>query len=346
MALGTTNITTTLVGQTIGVASRDIGFLCTAAKSGGVLTNHSDPTDRYYSAFDIQEIGLNDGYLIDGATPYHNPFSNNAPSFLTLSGTTIKCKLKNLGYVASEGASFSLGDFRGYNHQASAPSFWVTSKFSASSNTNRFVAEIIKSDYNFLNIISLPAGYSLKFAINVESDATLICSEPISSGVSEYYCSGTISASIDRDYYCTLALIEIKGDGTPSGVAYNFQNMGEWFNPTKLIETVALPPESVPSYTRLLVDIPVDITAETSNFYSNSSQTLVSFGFKCLDYRSIPIGDRTKSVKISIYNVQTSTVVFPETTVDTITIAANNSGSYIIEADYNPENYRCSIIIE
>ena len=31
MALGTTNITTTLVGNTLGVASRDVGVLCSSS---------------------------------------------------------------------------------------------------------------------------------------------------------------------------------------------------------------------------------------------------------------------------------------------------------------------------
>ena len=53
MALGTTGISTTVVGNYIGLSSKNVGELCTKAKVGGVMTQK--PTNNYVSAFRIVE---------------------------------------------------------------------------------------------------------------------------------------------------------------------------------------------------------------------------------------------------------------------------------------------------
>lgn len=111
--LANDTITTALVGNEIGTASRSLSVLCAGAKSGGI--------NGY--AFNIVEAGgnINSGYLINGATPYFNIYSDSAPGeWFTPSNSG-----DNLSYRIRRDVNgryrFSLGDYRNYNHQASAP---------------------------------------------------------------------------------------------------------------------------------------------------------------------------------------------------------------------------------
>jgi hypothetical protein len=105
MAIPQSGITTTLVGQTIGLGSNDVGTLCKSIKI--------NPWSRYKP-----------GYLyVD---------SNNHMQFQLPRG---------MGYADHRGSylgrtdeGYNLGDFRGYNHQATAPS--VTSPGTVTAYTN------------------------------------------------------------------------------------------------------------------------------------------------------------------------------------------------------------------
>jgi len=105
MAIPQSGITTTLVGQTIGLGSNDVGTLCKSTKI--------NPWSRYKP-----------GYLyVD---------SNNHMQFQLPRG---------MGYADPRGSylgrtdeGYNLGDFRGYNHTATAPS--VTSPGTVTAYTN------------------------------------------------------------------------------------------------------------------------------------------------------------------------------------------------------------------
>ena len=125
MALGTTNISTSLVAQTIGLGSNDVGTLCIAAKINGTII----PSTTQVTAYDILELGgSGTGYLLNGAVPKHNYFSRG-PShweyYVKQANPLImglKNRLNNAGYINGRSYSFNLGDFRGYNHNAVQPS--------------------------------------------------------------------------------------------------------------------------------------------------------------------------------------------------------------------------------
>lgn len=105
MALGTTNITTTLVGNTLGVASKDVGVLCSSSlinkwsKNKPVRYNTTSPiTDsqrkEVYYGFDIANMVKTDA----------------------VSAASINWNyLKPLGGANSP---YRLGDFRSYDHTA------------------------------------------------------------------------------------------------------------------------------------------------------------------------------------------------------------------------------------
>lgn len=112
MALGTTNITTTLVGNTIGVASKDVGTLCSAAsinkwsKYKPVVYPSITTTGNWWKAVD-GNCGLS-------ITEYSN--INDLVAAIT-NGVVWE-------YNKPKGGSSSpyrIGDFRSYNHNANIP---------------------------------------------------------------------------------------------------------------------------------------------------------------------------------------------------------------------------------
>ena len=107
MALGTTNISTTLVGQTIGVASRDVGTLC----SSSLINKWSKYKPVRYNTLspitDVQLKEVNYGLDVSSNTNLDTP---TEWTYLKPSG----------GYAQP----YRLGDFRGYNHQA-RPFLWL-----------------------------------------------------------------------------------------------------------------------------------------------------------------------------------------------------------------------------
>jgi hypothetical protein len=115
MALPATDITTSLVSNTIGLASNKVGELCAKSKTGG--------TSGF--AFNIAENGGQtwDGTLISGAEPYWNKYSNDSPGEWCLPANQtepVYFRLKRDINIPSR-YSFQLGGFRAYNHEAAAP---------------------------------------------------------------------------------------------------------------------------------------------------------------------------------------------------------------------------------
>ena len=122
MALGTTNITTSLVGTTIGSASRDVGSLC----SSTLINKWSKYKPVIYPA--ISTTGINNWWkAVDGNCGLSIPEYSNINNLVTAitNGVTWAYN-KPTGGISSP---YRLGDFRGYAHNAYIPfdSFYVPS---------------------------------------------------------------------------------------------------------------------------------------------------------------------------------------------------------------------------
>ena len=114
MALGTTNITTTLVGQTIGVASRDVGTLC----SSSLINKWSKYKPVIYPV--IATAGIANWWkTLDGNCGFAIPEYSNINNLVTaiINGVTWNYN-KPTGGASSP---YRLGDFRGYAHNADIP---------------------------------------------------------------------------------------------------------------------------------------------------------------------------------------------------------------------------------
>ena len=109
MALGTTSITTTLVGNTLGVASRDVGVLC----SSSLINKWSkNKPVRYNTLSPITEAQLKEvNYGLDIKQYTAAELNNNT--------------IYSWNYLRPRGGNYNeyyrLGDFRGYNHQSTEP---------------------------------------------------------------------------------------------------------------------------------------------------------------------------------------------------------------------------------
>ena len=128
MALGTTGMSTTIVGNYIGMSSGNVGELCTKAKVGGVMTQK--PTNNYVSAFRIVEnenaeiwaTHILQGELIPAAEPFWNMFAANSPGEWFKKGGysagyqgTIALRLKDYITSNTQPFDYSLGSFRGHD---------------------------------------------------------------------------------------------------------------------------------------------------------------------------------------------------------------------------------------
>lgn len=107
-------VTITDIKNTIGLNSTGLMDLVSRARTGGVNGR----------AFNTVEGGgtINDGYLIDGAAPFWNIWSNDQPGEW-IPPTEVDGPLRLRLRRDSGGGRYraAMGDFRGYNQNASAP---------------------------------------------------------------------------------------------------------------------------------------------------------------------------------------------------------------------------------
>ena len=124
MALATTGITTSAVGNALGVSTRDVGALCTSANI------------NKWSIWKPIKYASNNGITLDiiksvkcGLTPktstilYNSSFGNDSVSQVTTTTAATVSGITEWTYTKPSGGSTSpyrLGDFRGYNHSAVA----------------------------------------------------------------------------------------------------------------------------------------------------------------------------------------------------------------------------------
>lgn len=115
--LGTTNITTTTVGNTIGSSSRNVRLQIVNTKSGGAGGLSFNPSD---------------GRKYNDALPYGNLWSANSPFqwYMLTDANGIctgecYCRTKRL---SDNKVAYRLGDWRGYDHEAQLPMIQIRDK--------------------------------------------------------------------------------------------------------------------------------------------------------------------------------------------------------------------------
>ena len=203
MALGTTNITTTLVGQTIGVESRDVGTLC----SSSLINKWSKYKPVIYPV--ISTTGITNWWkAVGGNCGLSITEYSNIEDLVTaiINGVTWDYNRPTGG----SSSPYRLGDFRGYNHSAEIPfkSFNVPSI--AYNNSVDSVAGAAIS-------ISLGEEYNLAITdINRIKDWYFGCYMVKSSGSALYprYITASDKISVEA------ASVEIPIYGLPEGTYY------------------------------------------------------------------------------------------------------------------------------
>ena len=108
MSLGTTNISTTVVGQAIGLGSHNVGALCASTNVNQWSFYKPVSVQKYSGLVDSDYYAVDDGFTIP---TYSSPLELiNA----LISGT----KWTYNKPAGGAGSPYRLGDFRGYNHTA------------------------------------------------------------------------------------------------------------------------------------------------------------------------------------------------------------------------------------
>lgn len=137
-ALPTTNITTTLVANTLGVATRNVGELCTSSKIN--MWSKRKPVRDTRLSIPVNEVGV--GNSQNSAENYGLiiPAYQGDDSLLTT-------------YKRPTGGSnspYRLGDFRGYNHNAVAPVIIPSAP-----------SKLEKKVHNIASMVAMPGGSNL-----------------------------------------------------------------------------------------------------------------------------------------------------------------------------------------
>ena len=135
MALGQNNISIALVQQEIGVYSTSsLVALVAKAKTGGIGGTYIDefgstiavPPMAFYIDETYGSTGRRDGYLISGAEPHWNMWSNKIPAEWNDDTGDLSLRLKRNALNLNGGYDVRLHDFRGYDHAAHTPSLVST----------------------------------------------------------------------------------------------------------------------------------------------------------------------------------------------------------------------------
>ena len=239
MALGTTNITTTLVGNTIGLATRDIGLLCSSnkinkwSKYKPVIYPTISTTGNWWKAVD-GNCGLS-------ITEYSN--INDLVAAIT-NGVIWEYN-KPTGGISSP---YRLGDFRGYNHNAEIPFY----SFDVPTNAyNNSVNSVVGAGM----LTSLGEEYNLAIKdINKIKDWYFGCYMIKSSGSSLYPRYITTANPVSDE----VSSVEIPIYGLPAGTYYVYPFLCE--NPRTSLDI----PESSNTFVAF-----EGVTRETVNIANN-----------------------------------------------------------------------------
>ena len=342
MTLPLTGINTTIVAQAIGLASNNVGYLCIRSAVGGVMS--TTESVNFNSAFMVAENGGTDGVMIDGAKPYFNIFSTNAPGYWYKTGSYIKYRLKNSGPDQSKLYGFSLGNFRGYDHAAIPLSFTLSAVWFQAENRTQFNGTINTGSYNWALVMA--EQYGIIPVINIYSSSgfvlrgTIYAGEAYSVGRNVYYVGGDISDSQALSYVCKMSFTTLKADGTLGGTGYEVQPSG-WFNPQKTVAATTMVPSDKPTETYLTVTTPVEIpitnvTINVGADPANVYHSVFNAGFKCYDYMSLT--DNMRTIKIKVSNLITGETLFENNEYGTHLIRATNNISILCPVYYTEMN--------
>lgn len=135
----TAPVTMTDIGVITGQSTRNLKELIITAAYGG--SNNG----LYNQAFWTKEHCLQGtnaiGWRIKGCEPHFNIFSEDSPvEWFDIQGE-LNCILKNTGKATSQKYSFSLGDFRNYNHNAMKCMLHTPPDFISSSTSRNLMIE-------------------------------------------------------------------------------------------------------------------------------------------------------------------------------------------------------------
>ena len=335
----------------LNVETRSVGDLVALAEVGGTTVPGRTPTVK--SAFAISEVGETSGIMIDGAKPYFNIFSTNAPGYWYKSGSVIKYRLKNSGPDQSKLYAFSLGDFRGYDHTAIPLSWSIGASWYQAENKVRFNGMVVSGDYDWSLVMS--EQYGIIPAVNIYDATgltklgTFYADEPYSVNVNEYYFFGELDASQALSYVCRVGFVTLRADGTPGATAYVFQKSG-WFNPEGISQAATIKPTDVATTATFGIDIPyeVTITEDSVNVTvdsNNPQYTRYTASFKCLDYTNVPIGSRSRSISVTVNNPITHNVLYNNDNFGLHTLKATNTISITIPVFYTEMNTQYSVAL-
>lgn len=140
MALGQNNISITLIQNTLSVYSTGnlvalVGMAATGG-NGSIIIGYDVDDNPIYSPFAFRMYenrasngNVYDGYLISGARPYWNIWSNKIPAEWDYSNGPMELRLKRNVLNSNGGYDVRQHDFRGYDHSAVQPQLSVASSF-------------------------------------------------------------------------------------------------------------------------------------------------------------------------------------------------------------------------
>ena len=166
MVLGTTNISTSLVAQAIGLGSNDVGQLCIASSDNPAVP-------AFFVAEYANNFGVLTGELIPGKRPKWNIWSASNPGEWVVDGNGfLHFQLKRNPYGTIPAYIYSLGSFRGYNHTAEKPTLVCLS------SPIRVIDNYIETTFRLYfgalySIMKYKLGKEfLKFSISIDGGAT------------------------------------------------------------------------------------------------------------------------------------------------------------------------------
>lgn len=170
---------TTLLGMVEG----DIGSVVTKALVGGRHITNYPNGQPFYSAFDVDANGDGTGYILEGAKPHWNVFSNNSPGMIRINheitGNFIMYKLRPMEGTPHDQNNFmfNLGQFEGYKHASQVPTVVGSATYDPNANRTTVNVQADAGELNWFNIIkeSYPI-LSLRLAVQVSgnSDRTIL----------------------------------------------------------------------------------------------------------------------------------------------------------------------------
>lgn len=133
--LPNSGITTTVVGNEIGLSTHALSKLILPAKTGG--SNNGSYNQAFWTKDHYKEGTSAIGLMIKGADPFFNIFAQKSPVIWENAGGDLRPRLRNSGNSTTQNYSFSLGDFRNYDHKETRAELDMPATLASSGTTIR-----------------------------------------------------------------------------------------------------------------------------------------------------------------------------------------------------------------